>query len=53
MDVSDEEIDGTNIGETEWIIDGNYIRTDVGDEEDVGTNNGETDACFCSIGDRY
>ena len=51
-DVGDEEIDETNVDETNRIIDGYHIGTDVSDEENIGSYVGETDACFCSIGDR-
>ena len=52
MLVRDEEIDETNVDETNRIIDGNHIGTDVSDKENIGSYVGETDACFCSIGDR-
>jgi len=35
--------DGTNIGETEGIIDGNDDGMDVGDEENDDSKVGETD----------
>ena len=53
MDVADEEIDGINVDETNWIVECNDIGTNVDDEENIGTNVGKTDVYFCSIGDRY